>query len=201
VRIIGTLCFGLALVILIVTLSLSYVGRPDFGHRKTGSAIVFCLLLAAGFTITRATARQEHLIGELQSSERRMKEFRDLLYTTLSSIGDAVIATDSKGIITFRNPTAQQISSWSAAKALGQPLATVFAITNQYTGETVENPAEVVLREGSVGTLERYHMSQDALDDIANRGAAFVAVQRYPVAVGLGHDTATNNPHLRSCAE
>jgi PAS domain-containing protein len=45
-----------------------------------------------------------------------MKEFRDLLYTTLSSIGDAVIATDSKGIITFRNPTAQQISSWSASK-------------------------------------------------------------------------------------
>jgi PAS domain-containing protein len=116
VRIIGTLCFGLALVILTVTLSLSYLGRPDLGHRKTGSAIVFCLLLAAGFTITRATARQEHLIGELQSSERRMKEFRDLLYTTLSSIGDAVIATDSKGIITFRNPTAQQISSWSASK-------------------------------------------------------------------------------------
>jgi two-component system cell cycle sensor histidine kinase/response regulator CckA len=155
VRIIGTLCFGLALVILIVTLSLSYLGRQDFGYRKTGSAMVVCLLLAAGLTITRATARQEQLIGELQSSEQRTREFRDLLYTTLSSIGDAVIATDSKGIITFLNPAAQQISGWAGNEALGRPLATIFAITNQYTRETVENPAEVVLREGSVGTLAK----------------------------------------------
>jgi PAS domain S-box-containing protein len=66
-----------------------------------------------------------------------------------------VIATDAKGIITFLNPVAQQLSGWAGNEALGRPLATVFAITNQYTGQTVENPAEVVLREGSVGTLAK----------------------------------------------
>jgi PAS domain S-box-containing protein len=156
VRVIGTLCFGLALVILIATLVLSYQGRQDFGHRKLASAIVFCLLLAAGFTITQATSRQEQLIRGLRSSERRTAEFRDLLYTTLTSIGDAVIATDAKGIITFLNPAAQQISGWRGDEALGRPLATVFAITNQDTGETVENPAEVVLREESVGGLAKH---------------------------------------------
>jgi two-component system cell cycle sensor histidine kinase/response regulator CckA len=156
VRVIGTLCFGLALVILIATLVLSYQGRQDFGHRKLASAIVFCLLLAAGFTITQATSRQEQLIRGLRSSERRTAEFRDLLYTTLTSIGDAVIATDAKGIITFLNPAAQQISGWRGDEALGRPLATVFAIRNQDTGETVENPAEVVLREESVGGLAKH---------------------------------------------
>ena len=142
-------------MILIATLLLFKQGWQDFGYRRTGNAIAFCLLLAAGFTITRATARQKHLIRELRSSERKTVEFRDLLYTTLASIADAVIATDAKGIITFLNPAAQQISGWAGDEALGQPLATVFAITNQYTGATVEDPAAVVLREGNVGGLAK----------------------------------------------
>jgi PAS domain S-box-containing protein len=155
VRIVGTLCYGLAVVILIVTLSLAYQGRQDFGYRKTGSAIVICLLLAAGVTITRATTRQKHLIRELRSSQRRAVEFHDLLYTTLASIGDAVIATDAKGIITFLNPEAQRISGWAGEEAVGQPLSRVFAITNRYTRAIIEDPATVVLGETSVGRLPK----------------------------------------------
>jgi PAS domain-containing protein len=101
-------------------------------------------------------AHQQPLIRALRSSESQTGEYRDLLYTTLSSIGDAVIATDVKGIITFLNPVAQQVSGW-AGEAVGQPLDVVFAITSQYTGKIVENPVAVVLREGGHWTVaQRY---------------------------------------------
>jgi two-component system cell cycle sensor histidine kinase/response regulator CckA len=156
VRIIGMLSLALALAILVAVLAMYYQG----GHgslpteRGIGSAIAFCLLLAAGFTIVRVTGLQEKLIGELRKSEHKTAEFRDLLHTTLCSIGDAVIVTDAKGIITFLNPVAKKISGW-AGEAIGQPLHMVFAITHQFTGEIVEDPAAVVLREGNVGSLAK----------------------------------------------
>src|SRR5712692_9712099 len=55
-----------------------------------GSAILFVFLLIAGGIIASTAARREELIGELRASERRTAEVRDLMQTTLASIGDAV---------------------------------------------------------------------------------------------------------------
>jgi PAS domain S-box-containing protein len=123
-------------------------------ERGIGSAIAFCLLMAAGFTIVRVSGIQEKLIAELRSNERKATEFRDMLQTALYSIGDAVIVTDAKAIITFLNPAARRISGWDG-EGIGQPLHVVFAITHQFTGEIVEDPAAVVLREGNVGSLAK----------------------------------------------
>ncbi len=155
-RTIGILSLALALVILVAVLAMYYQGGqgPLPTERGIGSAIAFCLLVAAGFTIVRVTGIQEKLIAELRSSEHRVTEFRDLLQTALYSIGDAVIVTDAKGIITFLNPAARTISGWDG-EAIGQPLHVVFAITHQFTGATVEDPAAVVLREGNVGALAK----------------------------------------------
>ena len=43
-------------------------------------------------------------------TERQLREQRELLRVTLSSIGDAVIATDAKGSITFINPVATSLT-------------------------------------------------------------------------------------------
>jgi PAS domain S-box-containing protein len=50
--------------------------------------------------------------------------------TTLRSIGDAVITADEESAITFINPTAQALTGWSEAEALGQPLDSVFCVEN-----------------------------------------------------------------------
>ncbi len=108
-RTIGILSLALALVILVAVLAMYYQGGqgPLPTERGIGSAIAFCLLVAAGFTIVRVTGIQEKLIAELRSSEHRVTEFRDLLQTALYSIGDAVIVTDAKGIITFHQSRSQ----------------------------------------------------------------------------------------------
>ena len=62
-------------------------------------------------------------------AERRLRKMERWLTTTLRSIGDGVIATDSEGRITFVNAMAEAVSGWTRGAALGRHLAEVFAIT------------------------------------------------------------------------
>ena len=48
------------------------------------------------------------------------RESRRLLASTLSSIGDAVLATDRDGRITFLNPVAEALTGWRGAEARRQ---------------------------------------------------------------------------------
>lgn len=76
-------------------------------------------------------------------AERRAQE----LSVTLHSIGDAVIATDAHGLVSFLNPTAVRLMGWSNEEAAGRELVDVFPIFNEDTLLPVENPVERVLRE------------------------------------------------------
>lgn len=84
---------------------------------------------------------------------RKPKSQRDWFRVTLSSIGDAVIATDTSGIITFLNPAAEQITGYQEAEALGLPIRDVFNIFDEATLEPAEIPLETVIREGIVKDL------------------------------------------------
>ena len=56
-----------------------------------GAGVLFLFLLLATFEIGRATAQRDRLIGDLAAANERTTASRDLLHTTLSSIGDAVM--------------------------------------------------------------------------------------------------------------
>ena len=99
-------------------------------------------------------ARQE--LTERKRVEDELRSSRELLAVTLSSIGDGVIVTDLNCSITFMNPEAESLTGWKIAEALGQPLSTVFNIIHEKTREPAENPAEKVLRIGSVVGLANH---------------------------------------------
>jgi PAS domain S-box-containing protein len=86
----------------------------------------------------------------------REDEARRWLNTTLVSIGDAVIATDSTGHITFMNRIAETLTGFGETEARGWPLERVFSIFAEKTGEPVENPVEKVLKEGAVVGLANH---------------------------------------------
>ncbi|RJR38408.1 MAG: PAS domain S-box protein [Desulfobacteraceae bacterium] len=88
--------------------------------------------------------------------ERRLKENEKWLATTLRSIGDAVIATDKNGMITFMNPVAETLMGWKLEEILKRKLTEVFKIVNRNTREPVENPVERVLLEGKVVGLANH---------------------------------------------
>jgi len=85
-----------------------------------------------------------------------LRKSRRWLSTTLRSIGDAVIATDAQGVVTFMNPVAEELTGWVETQAVGQPLEEVFHIVNERTGEPVESPVTRVLREGAVVGLANH---------------------------------------------
>jgi PAS domain S-box-containing protein len=80
-------------------------------------------------------------------ADLQVREQREWLRVTLTSIGDAVIATDAAGRITFVNPVAESLIGWTAREAIGQPISKVFRIVNEQTGRSLEDPIACVLRE------------------------------------------------------
>jgi PAS domain S-box-containing protein len=112
-----------------------------------GSLIFFAFLIAASVMTNRAVLAREQSLGEARDA-------RDLLETTLTSIGDAVIATDAQGRIVFSNPTANRLLR--AGDVAGRSLDEVFRIVNEHTRATVESPVTKVMREGAVVGLANH---------------------------------------------
>jgi hypothetical protein len=103
----------------------------------------------------------------LRASERRYA-------TTLASIGDAVIATDAQGFVTFMNPVAEKTTGWSLAEARTRPLAEVFCIIHEQTRAPVENSVERALRDRNVigQTNPTVLISRDGKEVVIDHSAA-----------------------------
>ena len=82
--------------------------------------------------------------------EPALYESRAWFQTTLSSIGDGVIATDRTGRVVFLNPSAAALTGWPDAEALGTAITTVVHLVDARTRAVVDNPVTTVLREGTV---------------------------------------------------
>ncbi len=88
--------------------------------------------------------------------ERKLKESEKWLSTTLRSIGDAVIATDKRGRITFMNPVAENLTGWRLEECLNKKLTEVFKIINRDTRQPIENPVTKVILEGNIVGLANH---------------------------------------------
>jgi PAS domain S-box-containing protein len=86
---------------------------------------------------------------ELAKSEERYR-------TTMMSVGDGVIGTDTEGRVELLNPVAEALTGWRQEEARGKPLEEVFRIINEGTRRTVENPVRRVMREGLVVGLANH---------------------------------------------
>ena len=114
--------------------------------------------------IARSTAeRAEALTASLAISQaelhrvlRQLQESERWFSTTLKSIGDAVIATDGAGRLTFMNSVAEMLTGWSGTEARTRPLSEVFKIIDETSRASVESPVEKVLQEGKVVGLANH---------------------------------------------
>lgn len=95
-------------------------------------------------------------LAAVEESAALVYEQRELLQATLISIGDAVIATDAEGRITFLNTVAQSLTGWKQDDAHGLPLETVFCIVNETSRLAVENPALRAIRDGKIVGLANH---------------------------------------------
>lgn len=108
-------------------------------------------LASIGFSeLWRAAKRRAQAHAEAHARQR------EYLRVTLASIGDAVIATDTQGRVTFLNPVAETLTGWQQAEAMGRPLSEIFSIFNEVTGQAGENPVGKALRTGRVVGLANH---------------------------------------------
>ena len=115
------------------------------------SAALFGILLIAAFAYLILRGYRDRIVAA-EVIEQQAERLR----VTLRSIGDAVIATDLHGRTTYLNPVAEALTGWTQQAASGQPLEVVFRIINELSRESVENPAQRVIRTGNVVGLANH---------------------------------------------
>jgi PAS domain S-box-containing protein len=104
-----------------------------------------------GFILYLFTCSIIIAMGEaMRIARRRAVQQSELLRVTFTSMGDAVISTDSDGRVISLNPVASALTGWSQEQAVKRPLEQVFNIVSEKTRLPVQNPVERVLAEGIV---------------------------------------------------
>lgn len=111
---------------------------------------------AEDVTLAEDMARRAAVAVENARLYSAMHEERERLQVTLSSIGDAVIATDERGCVTFMNPIAEAVTGWNQAAGVGKDLKEIFHIVHVTTREEVESPVARVLRQGVIAGLANH---------------------------------------------
>jgi PAS domain S-box-containing protein len=87
-----------------------------------------------------------HMLGQIQDRSVALDKIQQDLVTTLDSIADAVIATDTEGRIVRLNPVAEQLTGWSRDQAVGQELSRVFWIVSSDDHADVQEGVQQLLR-------------------------------------------------------
>ena len=118
--------------------------------------IAMLMIVLVGFAIALLSRSQWSAVERALRAEVSERAERVRFETTLASIGDAVIATDADGRVTFLNWVASALIQCPEAEARGKPLQDVFHIVNELTRAAVESPVGRVLREGQIVGLANH---------------------------------------------
>jgi len=79
-------------------------------------------------------------------SEHALAIEKERLGVTLASIGEAVIATDTKSRIVLMNRSAEMFTGWTAEDATGRPVMDVVQLVDRASGRSYASPVDKVLR-------------------------------------------------------
>ena len=114
-------------------------------------AVILALLAFGGY---RASTRAQNLTrlfaGRANAEQERIGALRRrqaLLTATLAGTGDAVIVADPAGRITLLNPTAEGMTGWQEADALGREVRAVLTLVDERTGAALTDLAAEVLAD------------------------------------------------------
>jgi len=131
---------------------------PQYSFKASDPTAPWQLIIffIAGTLISILAESLHRARRRIEEGLTREREQRERIQVMLASIGDAVIATDAEGRVTFINHVAESLTGWKQEDATGQPLGVVFNIVNEQTRTPVENPALRAIREGVISGLANH---------------------------------------------
>jgi PAS domain S-box-containing protein len=80
-------------------------------------------------------------------SDRHLKETIRWFATTVRCMGDAIVATDRGGRVTYMNPAAERVTGWTQEESKGRDLTTLIVFAEEGPFQTVENPVAKAMYE------------------------------------------------------
>jgi PAS domain S-box-containing protein/putative nucleotidyltransferase with HDIG domain len=126
--------------------------------RREGEEIGSISVYYSGYRDVRFLNEEDRVVSSIAErlgkiatrieNSKALKESEELFRVTLASVGDAVLATDAFGIVTFVNGTACEMIGLEMQKILGRHVNSVMNIFNELTGEPAEIPVDRVLSSG-----------------------------------------------------
>ena len=99
---------------------------------------------------------QEEMNKQLKQANITLQISEEKLAVTLNSIGDAVIATDAQGCVTFLNPLAEKLTGWTQSEAFAHPVDEIFNIINKETRQPATIPVLTTLAYGTIQGLANH---------------------------------------------
>jgi len=126
--------------------------------RREGEEIGSISVYYSGYRDVRFLSEEDKVISSVAErlgkiatrieNSKALKKSEELFRVTLASVGDAVLATDVFGIVTFVNGTACEMLGLEMQKILGRHVNSVMHIFNELTEEPAEIPVDRVLSSG-----------------------------------------------------
>src|SRR5437762_1970895 len=111
-----------------------------FAATALAIGVITAAMRAAAAEAERLSAVTQLRNAELQSIEAELRHERDRIKVTLESIDEAVITTDTGGLITFLNPSAERLTGWRLRDARGVPLVKVMELVDEKTDKRAPLP-------------------------------------------------------------
>lgn len=90
-----------------------------------------------------------------RAAEETLADQQERAQVTLNSIGNAVLATDVAGDVSYLNRVAEMMTGWSAEDGVGQPLAQVFKVIDANTRQLLAKVVCDTIKENKITKLER----------------------------------------------
>lgn len=151
--------FTIAVVVLIWALILQYIVRLRTADLTKSNFSLSKSREELRAAVLQLTATTDQLVGQynqLQLMEKALSEEKDLLKTTLLSVGEGVVVTDCSGLVIMINPIAQKLTGWAEMDAIGKSYQQLFPGDYAHVVEQVLYTEQVVeVEELTLQTNER----------------------------------------------
>jgi diguanylate cyclase (GGDEF)-like protein/PAS domain S-box-containing protein len=167
--------------------------RPyDVEFRLKASSGEYRWFRARGRSVRDVAGRAVRMAGSItdvtdrKSAEAELFAEKERAQVTLQSIEDAVITTDTNGLVEYVNPAAEALIGWKIAEVEGLPSRTFVKLIDEQTRQATRDPIGIVLEEGravelgAMSLLVRRDGVEIAVDETAapirDRGGQIIGV-------------------------
>ncbi|TKT71018.1 EAL domain-containing protein [Afipia massiliensis] len=120
------------------------------GSRQIKVVLTIANLLVAALLVGLLLTMARYFLAQRRRFIHALRTEKERAQITLAAIGDAVISTDAKGNVEYMNPAAERLVACRALAARGLPVASLFKILDEETGQPRESQVEQILEGGDL---------------------------------------------------